>query len=321
MNLLSSLRYLIALSEHRHFGRAAQACHITQPALSNALRTLEKEFEAPIVVRSRTYAGLTAEGERILASARRMLHEQELLKQDLRGSAEQPVGKLTLGAVPSALPIATRFCISLQQRYPGITPVLLALNSADIEAGLEDLTLDLGLGFAERLASQDSQLEYIPQYEERQYLIRSSHSSTTLQLMEPCSWQDATGHPLCLLTPDMHHRQIVERALKAAGVHAPPVIETNSFESALLCVSTGSVCSVVPGAVVGSALNRVGFEAAELNAPAASTQMAFFFLSRFTRTRVLLVAIGFAQTADWLAEVHKNAGRLESTPRSHALPL
>ena len=49
MNLLASLRYLVALHEHRHFGRAAQACHITQPALSNALRALEKEFGVVVV--------------------------------------------------------------------------------------------------------------------------------------------------------------------------------------------------------------------------------------------------------------------------------
>ena len=69
MNLLTSLRYLVALAEHRHFARAAQACHITQPALSNALRALEKEFGTPIVKRARSYAGLTPEGERVLASA------------------------------------------------------------------------------------------------------------------------------------------------------------------------------------------------------------------------------------------------------------
>ena len=59
MNLLSAMRYLVALEEHKHFGRAAQACHITQPALSNAIRALETEFGVVIVRRGRTYAGLT----------------------------------------------------------------------------------------------------------------------------------------------------------------------------------------------------------------------------------------------------------------------
>ena len=74
MNLLSAMRYLVALEEHKHFGRAAQACHITQPALSNAIRALETEFGVVIVRRGRTYAGLTPEGEAVCASAHHMLH-------------------------------------------------------------------------------------------------------------------------------------------------------------------------------------------------------------------------------------------------------
>lgn len=64
MNLLTSMRYLAALNEHRHFGRAALACHITQPALSNALRALEEEFGTVIVRRGRSFAGFTPEGSR-----------------------------------------------------------------------------------------------------------------------------------------------------------------------------------------------------------------------------------------------------------------
>ena len=77
MNLLGSLKYLVALDEHKHFGRAAQACHITQPALSNALRAIEQEFGCAIVNRGRSYVGFTPEGQRVLASARRMLQERE----------------------------------------------------------------------------------------------------------------------------------------------------------------------------------------------------------------------------------------------------
>ena len=59
MNLLSSLRYLAALDEHKHFGRAAAACYITQPALSDALRELEDEFGIAIVKRARFFGGFT----------------------------------------------------------------------------------------------------------------------------------------------------------------------------------------------------------------------------------------------------------------------
>lgn len=125
MSMLASLRYLVALSENRHYARAAQSCGITQPALSNALRALEKEFGIAIVKRGRTYAGLTPEGERVLATAQRMLHEHEheheheLLQQELRSSASQPQGALQLGVVPTAVPGGNAFCVPAAAALPG----------------------------------------------------------------------------------------------------------------------------------------------------------------------------------------------------------
>jgi len=109
MNLFTSLRYLAALHQHKHFGRAAEACHITQPALSNAIRALEEEFDTGIVKRGHAFQSFTPEGERIFVSAQRMLHEQELLEQDLKSAAGRPAGSLTLAAVPTVMPMAARF--------------------------------------------------------------------------------------------------------------------------------------------------------------------------------------------------------------------
>ena len=86
---LRDLKYLVALAEHRHFGRAALASNVTQPALSNALRSLEESYGTAIVKRGRTFGGFTTEGERILDSARRILREHELLEQDLHSREPQ----------------------------------------------------------------------------------------------------------------------------------------------------------------------------------------------------------------------------------------
>ena len=130
----------ISLEQHRHFGRAASACHITQPALSNALRALEAELDVAIVRRGRSYEGLTPEGERVLASANRLLREQELLRQDLHSSIGAPRGSLTIGAVPTAIPVAARFASQLQARHSGIKPIVRSLSSHEIESGLANLS-------------------------------------------------------------------------------------------------------------------------------------------------------------------------------------
>src|SRR3954468_1097995 len=132
MNLLASMRYLVALSEHKHFGRAAMACHITQPALSNAMRALEQEFGVVIVKRGRAYGGLTPEGERVLGTAHRMLHEHNLLQQELGSDADSPRGPMRMGAVPTAMPVLARFAAQLQARHPGIVPVVLSLSSQEL---------------------------------------------------------------------------------------------------------------------------------------------------------------------------------------------
>jgi DNA-binding transcriptional LysR family regulator len=172
LNLLASMRYLVALNEHRHFGRAALACHITQPALSNALRALEQEFGVVIVQRGRNYAGLTHEGERVLATAHRMLRDHEVLQQELDSGADRPQGTLRLGAVPTALPIVARFAAMLQATHPGVLPVVRSMSSPDIESELEAFRIDIGVGYTDRLGERGLHLDALPQYTERYYFVQ-----------------------------------------------------------------------------------------------------------------------------------------------------
>lgn len=315
MNLLTSLRYLVALSEHRHFARAAQACFITQPALSNALRALEQEFGTPIVKRARSYAGLTPEGERVLASARRMLHEHSLLQQELASRAGQPQGSLQLGVVPTAVPVAARFAALLQAAHPGIAPVVRAMSSQEIEAGLENLSLDLALGFTGRL-KKTSPLAVLPQYDEHYFLLRRLPPSALvggagLQLGAAMRWADAAQLPLCLLTPEMHNRSLVERAFAAAGCTVKPVMETNSVLTLALSVLAGDVCSVLPGALVGAVRSQGELEALPLIAPEMVTPVGFIYLAKARPSRALEAALALAvEEAGWLQHAARHSGAL-----------
>jgi DNA-binding transcriptional LysR family regulator len=181
MNLLATLRYLIALNKYQHFGRAAQACHVTQPALSNALRSLEEEFGSAIVKRGRVYAGLTLEGERVLVAAQRMLHERNLLQQDLDSAAARPQGCLTLGAVPTAIPIVARFATRLKTRFPGISPIVRSMSSPEIEVGLESLSLDIGLGYTDRVEKKNTNLTTVAQYSECYFLVQRVKKNLILE--------------------------------------------------------------------------------------------------------------------------------------------
>lgn len=312
MNLLGSLKYLVALDEHKHFGRAAQACHITQPALSNALRAIEREFGCAIVTRGRSFVGFTPEGQRVLASARRMLHEREVLQQDLQSSIGKPQGSLRIGVVPTAVPIAARFAARLQARYPGIAPVVLSLSSPEIETGLEGLSLDLGLGYTDRLRQLGLRLGIVPQYTEHYFLVRRRTGPDTgqLQFGPRVGWAEAAQLPLCLLTPDMHNRTLVDAAFMAAGTAVRPVIETNSILTLALSVVAGDVCSVLPGALVGAVRGYRELEAAPLAHPEVLTPVGFMIPPGDRASRTQEAALALAREPGWLAHVATNSGAL-----------
>lgn len=316
MNLLSSLRYLAALDEHKHFGRAAMACHITQPALSNALKALEVEFGVAIVKRGRSFGGFTAEGERVLASAQRMLHEREVLSQDLSSVVGKPQGTLRIGAVPTAIPIAARFSAMLQARHAGIAPVVLSMSSADLENRLDALTLDMALGYTDRMARHSPRLRCIGQYTEHYFLVRKatrnavSSGAEQMQSGPKITWREAAQLPLCLLTPDMYNRSIVDAAFEEAGVRVKPVIETNSILTLALSVAVGDVCSVLPGALIDAVRGYRELEALPLVSPAVRTAIGFMVQGAGRTSRALDAAMTMAQDAAWLRHAAAHSGLL-----------
>jgi DNA-binding transcriptional LysR family regulator len=311
MNLLSSLRYLVALSEQRHFGRAAEACHITQPALSNAMRALEQEFGVVIVKRGRQYAGLTPEGERVLATAQRMLREHSLLQQELESDARHPRGPIRIGAVPTAMPVVSRFAAILQAKHPGIVPAVLSLSSPELEAGLETLSLDLALGYTERMKLRDTPLTSWPQYTEHYFLLRRAAApGRQLHLGRPVTWSEAARRPLALLTPGMHNRTIVDSAFVTAGTPVQPAYETNSVLALALAVLDGDMCSVMPGALVGTVRGYGELEALPLVEPEVRTPIGFMAPAGLRLSLAMEAALALAQDEQWLRHAAAHSGLL-----------
>lgn len=311
MNLLASMRYLVALAEHRHFGRAATACHITQPALSNAMRALEQEFAVIIVKRGRSYGGLTPEGERVLATAQRMLREHGLLQQELSSDAHRPGGTIRMGAVPTAIPVLARFAALLQARHPGIKPVVLSMSSHELEAGLETLSLDLALGYTDRMKmARNAQLTAWPQYIEHYFLLRRAAKAHKegLWVGPKIRWKDAAKYPIALLTPEMHNRTIIDSAFVTAGAPVKPVIETNAILTLALGVLTGEVATVMPGALVSTVRNYRELEALPLGSPEVRTPIGFMAQAGVRASRALDAAIAMAQDAGWLRHVAAHSG-------------
>jgi DNA-binding transcriptional LysR family regulator len=237
---IRQLEYLVTLARERHFAKAAEVCHVSQPALSSAIRGLEKELGVMIVQRGRRYLGLTSEGERVLAWAQQTLASLAYMREDASAAKSTMTGTLRIGAIPTTMTVAafvTGPCFSV---YPNIRYTLSSLTADAIVNQLDHFELDIGLTYLDDKVIEG--FEKLHLFDERYVLLADRRIS-----LEPTlTWEQAARLPLCLLTGKMRNRQVIEAAFRRAGVQATVVLETDSLFSLYAHVSEAGLFSVVP---------------------------------------------------------------------------
>lgn len=226
--MIDKLEMLIALERERHFGRAAEACHVTQPSLSSAIKALEEQFGAQLVHRGSRYIGLTPEGERVLARARVIVAEARAIHTDLTQARDGLSGWLRLGVIPTAMATVHGYTGPFLARNPGLRLHLRSMTSQDIVTSLFDFDLDAGFSYsAEDLdLTLPPGMESLPLYRERYVLVRAARAEPYAPTI---AWTEIAGLRLCLLTRDMQNRKIIDRLMNRAGILPDPVIEANSI--------------------------------------------------------------------------------------------
>ena len=235
--VLRQLEYLSALARERHFGRAAAACHVTQPALSVAIRKLEAELGIELVRRGRGYDDLTPQGRELLQWARQTLASADGLLSEATRLAGELSGRLRLGVIPTALPAIAEITAPLLLDQPTIDLEIRSFSSREIAAGLESFSIDAGLTYLDN--EPLGQLLGRPLYTERYvYLTAEPTKAKTV------SWASLDGAALCLLSAEMQNRRIVEAALRRSGAKARARIESNSI-TALLAFARAGWSSIV----------------------------------------------------------------------------
>lgn len=144
MITLRQLRYLGALAEHRHFGRAAEACAVTQPALSMQIRDLEKELGADLVERRQGDVALTALGVEVVQRAERVVSAARDLVDFAQHRGRLLTGRLQLGVIPTLAPyVLPKILPMLQARYPDLRIELRETQTKGLLDELARGTLDV----------------------------------------------------------------------------------------------------------------------------------------------------------------------------------
>lgn len=240
--MIDKLELLLALARERHFGRAADAAGVTQPTLSSALKSLEDQFGVLIVERGSRFRCFTPEGERILDWARRIVGDARAMRQEIEALKKGLSGHLRLAVIPTALPFLAELTVPMRRRYPDVRLTVLSMTSDSILAKLENLEVDIGLSYVDN--EPPPRFETVCIYEEQYVLLVAPESP--LAKRDQVTWAEAGRLPLCLLTPDMQNRRLIDRHLAEAGVQQTPTLESNSMLVLYAHVRTGEWASILP---------------------------------------------------------------------------
>lgn len=240
--LIEKLELLIALSKERHFGRAAEACGVTQPTMSTSLKQLEEYLGVMLVQRGSRFVDFTPEGERTLEWARRIVGDVRGMRQEISTLKEGLSGELRIAAIPTVLGMVGSLTTPFRERHPNVRFKIVSCTSSAVLGLLENLEVDAGLTYVDN--EPVGKVRTIPLYNESYRLLTSPDGMFGDR--KQVTWAEVGKIPLCLLTPDMQNRRIIDRALLAAGTAAQPTLTSNSVIVLYTHVKTGRWSTVMP---------------------------------------------------------------------------
>ncbi len=238
---LRFLEYFVAIARERHFGRAAEACHVSQPTLSSGLAALEEALGERLVIRDRRFVDLTSQGHAILRFAQQMIADHDAIKATLNVESGGLRGVARLGVIPAAMPTVGHVVAATTAAHPEVRIAISSMTSREIERALLARDIDAGITYLynEPLA----QVRSVPLYVER--FIAIAGRGTRLGTQTETSLADLIGERLCLLHNGMQNRRILDAHLAARGLIAEPVATADSYVALLSMVSLGGLAAII----------------------------------------------------------------------------
>ncbi len=300
---LQELRYLVALAEHGHFGRAAAACYVSQPSLSAAVKKLENELGVMLFERTRRRVLPTARGERVVRRARRILEEARRLEEEARRPELPLSGIFRLGAIPTIGPYLMPHLVPpLRRDHPALqlhlieqqTAVLLEqLQQGRLDAALMSPPLDeTGLVRAD-LYREDFHLAAPPE-----------HPLSARASIDPA---EIVGEPLLLLDEGHCLRDQVLEVCSTEDTPARELLRGSSLETLRSMVAAGVGCTLLPALALHPLGGASPVEIRPFTAPAPHRRVTLYWRKGFARED------SARELADWIRQ-HLPPGAVPVAP-------
>jgi DNA-binding transcriptional LysR family regulator len=243
--VIDKLEFILALAREKHFGHAAEACGVTQPTLSAGVKQLEEQMGVLLVNRGSRFQGFTPEGQRVLEWARRIVGDSRTMREEINSLKLGLSGRLRLAAIPTALAMVAALTTPYREKHPNVQFTIYSRTSIEVLDLLDNLEIDAGITYLEN--EPIGRVSNVPLYREHYCLLTSADAP--LGNRDSVTWAEVAQVPLCLLTPDMQNRRIIDRLLKGAGGESRPTLESDSMILLYSHVRTGRWASVMPAKI------------------------------------------------------------------------
>ena len=299
---LTELRYIVAVAQERHFGRAAQRCHVSQPTLSIAIKKLEEELGLPLFDRSSNEVFATQTGKRIVAQAQRVLDEAEVIFQLASEEQSQVEGTFRLGLIFTVAPyVLPKLILTLRQSSPKMQLVLEENYTAALTEMLKRADVD-AIVVAEPYA--ETGVETIPLYDEPFFVIVPK--GHRFEELDAVSTKDIAEENVLLLTEGNCMRDQVlgscsELAAKQRVAGLANTLQGSSLNTIRHMVASGLGISVLPSTALTDN-DHLLFSIVPFRQPAPSRRIVLAYRRNFVRPQAV-AAIADAVKASNLAGV------------------
>jgi len=272
---LRQFRYLVAVAEERHFGRAAQRCNVTQPSLSSGIRQLEHELGVPIFLRGRgqRFQGLTTEGDRVAIWSRAVLAHCDAMRKEIEIMKKNLTGHLRMGAMPSMSPVLPFLLQGVREKYPGLRVDVQFIGNEAMKLGLNNFALDVVMTYLDK--ADLGRKNTLPIYREQLSLLVPD--TAKFQNRKTISWKEAAECPLAMLRKSMHERRFVDQVFASVGCAPEARIESESILHLMFQVQFTELCTIIPSHFTHAPGLHRGTRALPLVGPTVSQEVGLFW--------------------------------------------
>jgi LysR family cyn operon transcriptional activator len=241
---LRQLRYLLAVAEEGHMGRAAARVHITQPGLSQQLRKLEDELGVSLIERHNKGVRLSVAGAALLPFIRNALRQIRDGRQALADLNQLTQGSVTVGSLQAPnVGLLPKAVARLTHAHPDVRVQAQEMAAQEIELGVLEGLLDLGIGFIPVAHSPESYETELLFEEELVLVVRREH---TLARQARLRLNQLDDVPLALLPARFQIRRILDDVTMAEALTLAPVVEMDTVHSLLAVVREADLATVLP---------------------------------------------------------------------------